>query len=73
MRLQSLMVAMNGEEVGTLYRDGDGAMSFQYATSWLKDVDARPISLSLPLRSEPIEAPQYLTSFKIYCRIQMRF
>lgn len=33
MRVQILQVAMNGEEVGTLYRDGDGAMSFQYATS----------------------------------------
>ncbi|WP_222422710.1 HipA N-terminal domain-containing protein [Rheinheimera sediminis] len=45
MRAQILQVAMNGEEVGTLYRDGNGAMSFQYATSWLQYPDARPISL----------------------------
>ncbi|WP_430458073.1 type II toxin-antitoxin system HipA family toxin [Rheinheimera sp.] len=81
MRLQSLMVAMNGEEVGTLYRDGDGAMSFQYATSWLKDVDARPISLSLPLRSERHRGTAVFNFFQnllpdsdaILTRMQTRF
>jgi|GEM_PF-3855224 len=28
MRTQTLTVAMNGDEVGTLYRDGNGEMSF---------------------------------------------
>ena len=81
MRLQSLMVAMNGEEIGTLYRDGDGAMSFQYATSWLKDVDARPISLSLPLRSERHRGTAVFNFFQnllpdsdaILTRMQTRF
>lgn len=81
MRLQSLMVAMNGEEVGTLYRDGDGAMSFQYATSWLQDVDARPISLSLPLRSERHRGTAVFNFFQnllpdsdaILTRMQTRF
>lgn len=31
MKMQTLTVAMNGEVVGTLYRDNKGAMSFQYA------------------------------------------
>ena len=81
MRLQSLMVAMNGEEVGTLYRDGDGAMSFQYATSWLQDVDARPISLSLPLRAEHHRGAAVFNFFQnllpdsdaILTRMQTRF
>ena len=81
MRLQSLMVAMNGEEVGTLYRDGDGAMSFQYATSWLQDVDARPISLSLPLRAERHRGAAVFNFFQnllpdsdaILTRMQTRF
>ncbi len=81
MRLQSLMVAMNGEEVGTLYRDGDGAMSFQYATSWLQDVDARPISLSLPLRAERHRGAAVFNFFQnllpdsdaILTRMQARF
>lgn len=81
MRLQSLMVAMNGEEVGTLYRDGDGAMSFQYATSWLQDVDARPISLSLPLRAERHRGTAVFNFFQnllpdsdaILIRMQTRF
>jgi len=81
MRLQSLMVAMNGEEVGTLYRDGDGAMSFQYATSWLQDVDARPISLSLPLRAERHRGTAVFNFFQnllpdsdaILTRMQTRF
>lgn len=81
MRLQSLMVAMNGEEIGTLYRDGDGAMSFQYATSWLQDVDARPISLSLPLRSERHRGTAVFNFFQnllpdsdaILIRMQTRF
>ncbi|MFN6264588.1 MAG: type II toxin-antitoxin system HipA family toxin [Chromatiaceae bacterium] len=81
MRLQSLMVAMNGEEIGTLYRDGDGAMSFQYATSWLQDVDARPISLSLPLRAEHHRGAAVFNFFQnllpdsdaILTRMQTRF
>jgi len=81
MRAQILQVAMNGEEVGTLYRDGDGAMSFQYATSWLQDSDARPISLSLPLRTQRHRGPAVFNFFQnllpdseaILTRMQARF
>jgi serine/threonine-protein kinase HipA len=47
MRTQTLTVAMNGEVVGTLYRDGRGAMSFQYSPEWLVEPGSRAISLSL--------------------------
>jgi serine/threonine-protein kinase HipA len=81
MRAQVLQVAMNGEEVGTLYRAGDGAMSFQYATAWLQDPDARPISLSLPLRAQLHRGPAVFNFFQnllpdseaILARMQARF
>jgi serine/threonine-protein kinase HipA len=81
MRIQTLMVAMNGEEVGTLYREGNGAMSFQYATTWLQDRDARPISLSLPLRAQRHRGPVVFNFFQnllpdsdaILTRMQARF
>lgn len=49
MKPQKLIVAMNGIEVGSLFRDGRGAMSFQYLPSWLDRPGTRAISLSLPL------------------------
>jgi len=81
MRVQTLLVAMNGEEVGTLYREGDGAMSFQYAATWLQDRDARPISLSLPLRAQRHRGPVVFNFFQnllpdsdaILTRMQARF
>ncbi len=81
MRAQTLIVAMNGEVVGTLYRDGDGAMSFQYNGVWLADTDARPISLSLPLKAERHRGPKVFNFFQnllpdsdaIIARMQTRF
>jgi serine/threonine-protein kinase HipA len=81
MRAQILQVAMNGEEVGTLYRDGDGAMSFQYTNGWLQDPDARPISLSLSLRAQRHRGPAVFNFFQnllpdseaILARMQVRF
>ena len=49
MKMQTLTVAMNGEVVGTLYRDNKGAMSFQYAPEWISESGSRAISMSLPL------------------------
>jgi serine/threonine-protein kinase HipA len=49
MKNSQLTVAMNGTVVGTLYRNGKGAMSWQYAQSWLQTPGARVISQSLPL------------------------
>ena len=50
MRTHTLTVAMNGDVVGNLYRDGSGAMSFQYASEWLAQPGSRAILLSLPLQ-----------------------
>jgi len=81
MKVQSLIVAMNTERVGTLYRDGSGAMTFQYTPEWLADSGARPISLSLPLRAELHRGPAVFNFFQnllpdsdaILARMQARF
>ena len=81
MRVQTLIVAMNAEVVGTLYRDGNGAMSFQYDATWLADTDARPISLSLPLKAERHHGSKVFNFFQnllpdsdaIIARMQARF
>lgn len=47
----SLRVLMNGHLVGHLNRSSNGAIDFQYDSSWLTWKHAFPISLSLPLKS----------------------
>lgn len=54
MKTQVLSVAMNGDLVGSLYKNPDGGMSFQYAKEWLKRPGTRAISSSLSLQSERI-------------------
>lgn len=44
---------MNGEQVGEWRRSPGSGQEFVYAESWLKSSAARPISLSLPLHSQP--------------------
>jgi len=81
MRAQSLTVAMNGEVVGTLYRDSSGAMSFQYTPGWLSEPGSRAISLSLPLQHGRIRGKQVYNFFSnllpdseaILARMQARF
>ena len=81
MKPQKLIVAMNGIEVGTLFRDGRGAMSFQYLVSWLNRPGARAISLSLPLTSKKQESTAVYNFFNnllpdsdiIITRMQQRF
>lgn len=81
MRAQRLTVAMNGEVVGTLHRDGSGAMSFEYAPGWLAEPGARAISLSLPLQHGRIRGKQVFNFFSnllpdseaIIARMQARF
>lgn len=52
-RVQRLTVFQNGQEVGVLERAINGAVSFNYSSTWLDRDDATPISLSLPLRETP--------------------
>lgn len=81
MRTQTLVVAMNGEMVGNLYRDGSGAMSFQYTPKWLAEPGSRAISLSLPLQHDRIRGKEVFNFFSnllpdsdaIIARMQARF
>ena len=81
MRTQTLTVAMNGEVVGTLYRDNRGAMSFQYAPEWVSEPGSRAISLSLPLGHSRIKGSEVINFFSnllpdseaIIARMQARF
>lgn len=81
MRTQTLTVAMNGEVVGTLYRDNRGAMSFQYDPEWVSEPGSRAISLSLPLGHSRIKGSEVINYFSnllpdseaIIARMQARF
>ena len=53
--MANLTIAMNGYQVGTLYRSPSGAHEFWYNQDWLNMPGARPISLSLPLRQQPFK------------------
>lgn len=80
MKTQALTVAMNGDVVGTLYRDGTGAMSFEYTPEWLSG-SSRAISLSLPLQHNRIRGKEVFNFFSnllpdseaIIARMQARF
>ncbi|WP_369789439.1 type II toxin-antitoxin system HipA family toxin [Rouxiella sp. WC2420] len=58
-----LSVYMNGFFIGTLLQEKNGAHSFIYAPSWLETTDARPISLSLPLRYEKYDGAEVYNFF----------
>ena len=47
-RARSLAVWMNGERVGTWSLPARGPQQFSYAESWLRSLQFRPLSLSLP-------------------------
>lgn len=81
MKNSKLTVAMNGTVVGSLYRNGKGAMSWQYAQSWLQTPGARVISQSLPLTPRRQDGEAVYNFFSnllpdsqaIIARMQMRF
>ncbi|KMJ45131.1 serine/threonine protein kinase [Xenorhabdus khoisanae] len=81
MKSQHLTVAMNGTEVGILFRDTSGAMSFQYKKSWIKTVGSRAISFSLPLTSHKYTGREVFNFFSnllpdssiILARMQAKF
>ncbi|MFI3310657.1 HipA N-terminal domain-containing protein [Ewingella allii] len=52
--MNSLSVYMNGYLIGTLVQERNAGHTFTYDTAWLATNDARPISLSMPLRQEKI-------------------
>jgi serine/threonine-protein kinase HipA len=50
---RSLGVWWDGRLVGLLTQDPHGELGFAYATAWLDDPLAQPLSVSLPKRAEP--------------------
>jgi serine/threonine-protein kinase HipA len=77
----TLTLLMNGRLVGYLHKSSSGALSFQYAREWLEVSGARPVSLSLPLKSTAYEGELVYNFFdnllpdseRIRARIQTRY
>lgn len=63
MVMRRLAVYMNGLLTGTLVQEANGAHTFVYSPSWLAITDARPISLSLPLRNEKYDGAEVYNFF----------
>jgi serine/threonine-protein kinase HipA len=53
--MRDLEVYLSGTRVGTLSQDEKGYLLFSYAAAYLNRPEARPLSHSLPLRSEVYE------------------
>ncbi len=56
MSTRQALVCLSGERVGLLVQRG-AQTEFTYDPQWLARADARPISLTLPLRAEPYRSP----------------
>ncbi|MFS1894337.1 type II toxin-antitoxin system HipA family toxin [Vibrio lentus] len=61
--MQELLAYMNGELVGRLQKQSNGAHSFQYDPDWINNRKARPISLSLKLQIAPIKSDAVINYF----------
>ncbi|WBV23887.1 type II toxin-antitoxin system HipA family toxin [Pantoea piersonii] len=61
--MDQLNAWMNGERVGTLTRQKNGAHIFQYEPGWLSNPLARPLSLSLPLQYPAIASASVINFF----------
>jgi HipA-like protein len=53
VRPRQASVRIDGQEVGRLEELESGGSQFAYDAAWLARRDAVPVSLTLPLRSEP--------------------
>jgi len=56
MTSRNAVVRLDGERVGMLTEE-DRTVGFRYDKTWLQNANAVPISLTLPLRSEPYVTP----------------
>jgi serine/threonine-protein kinase HipA len=59
-----LQVLQNGDLVGLLRQEANGATTFRYDTTWLGSERAFPISLSLPLRESAYSGVPVLAVFE---------
>ena len=58
------IVSLDGERVGVIEERADGTTSFSYDAVWISRADAQPVSLTLPLRTEPYERRGLLPFFE---------
>ena len=56
-------VQQSGRRCGVLEELEGGRTRFSYDEAWLVDPTARPVSLTMPLRKQPWEAPGLLPFF----------
>jgi serine/threonine-protein kinase HipA len=56
--MAELKIYMNDEYVGELLKSANGAHQLHYATDWLTNPKARPLSLSLPPQKGKITSEQ---------------
>ncbi|SUB16796.1 Serine/threonine-protein kinase HipA [Pantoea agglomerans] len=61
--MQRLIAWMNGERVGVLTRQRNGAHEFQYDTGWLSNPLSRPLSLSMPLQVKALTSHAVINFF----------
>lgn len=57
------IVQLSGQRCGVIEELPGGRTRFQYDEAWLAQRLARPVSLTMPLRSVPYEAPGLLPYF----------
>ncbi|MCR9813417.1 type II toxin-antitoxin system HipA family toxin [Vibrio parahaemolyticus] len=62
--MPSLIAHINKTKVGHLTRLNDGSLQFCYDNNWLDQPSAYPISLSLPLQSQPHEGDPVANYFE---------
>ncbi|MDO8349352.1 MAG: HipA N-terminal domain-containing protein [Planctomycetota bacterium] len=61
--LRTASVQLSGRRCGVLEELPGGRTRFTYDAAWLADRSSRPVSLTMPLRTEPYEAPGLLPFF----------
>lgn len=58
------IISLSGQRCGVLEETSNGGSRFTYDESWLQHRDARPVSLTMPLSSEPYEEKNLLAYFR---------
>jgi serine/threonine-protein kinase HipA len=63
VRLRRAVVQLSGHRCGVLEELEGGATRFGYDKAWLADREARPVSLTMPLREQPFDGTGLLPFF----------